>query len=101
MVPAPWEEIEDVYDDQLVSTKTGGCHKFLVKWKGKPFSEAIWITATDFQQLNPDLYEKYQADNSPESSFSKLGRDDASKSNGQHLKVFTRKAKAHKTQQAQ
>ena len=77
MVPARQKEIEDVYDDQLVSTKTGGYHKFLVKWKGKPFSEATWITPTEFERLNPDLYEKYQANNSPESSFSKLGRADA------------------------
>ena len=73
LVPAPREEIEDVYDDQIVSTKTGGYHKFLVKLKGKSFSKATWITAIDFQRLNPDLYERYQADNSPESNFSKPG----------------------------
>ena len=31
-------------------------------------------TATDFQRLNPDLYERYQAINSPESSSSKPER---------------------------
>ena len=37
MVPTPQEEMEDVYDDRLVLTKTGGYHTFLIKWKGKPF----------------------------------------------------------------
>ena len=92
-VPIPREEIKDVYDDQIVSTKTGGYHKFLVKWKGKPFSEATWITATDFQRINPDLYEQYQAANSSESSFSKPGRVDAGQ--GSRLKVYTRRPKAH------
>ena len=66
-------------DDQLVSTRHGGFQKFYVCWKNRPLSDATWITATDFQRLNPDLYERYQAFNSPESSSFKPGRVDAAR----------------------
>ena len=98
MAPAPREEIEDVFDDQPVSKKNGGCHKFLVKWKGGPFSKATWITAIDFQRFNPDLYERYQADNSPESSFSKPGRVYASQAIGPPLNFNTQRSKPTKAQ---
>ena len=32
------EEIEDVIDHQIVSTRGGGYQKYLVKWKGKSLS---------------------------------------------------------------
>ena len=53
--------IIDVLDDQLVSTRRGGFQKFLVRWEDRPISEASWITSTDFQLINPDLFERYQA----------------------------------------
>lgn len=42
--------------------------------KDRPISDASWITTTDFQCLNPDLYEHYQALHSLGSSFSKAGK---------------------------
>ena len=70
---SPHPEIKYVFDDQLVSTRQSGYQIFLVKWQGKPHSEYTWITTTDFQKLNPELYELYQASNSLESSSFKLG----------------------------
>ncbi|RVW18630.1 hypothetical protein CK203_104248 [Vitis vinifera] len=73
---SPRPKIEYVLDDQLVSTQQGGYQNFLVKWRGKPHSENTWIMTTDFQKLNPDLYELYQASNSSEQSSFKPGRID-------------------------
>ncbi|RVW55375.1 Transposon Ty3-I Gag-Pol polyprotein [Vitis vinifera] len=84
---SPRPEIEYVFYDQLVSTRQGGYQKFLVKWRGKPHSENTWITTTDFQKINPDLYELYQASNSSEPSSFKPGRIDGGKS----FKVYSRK----------
>ena len=84
---SPRPEIEYVLDDQLVSTRQGGYQKFLVKWRGKPHSENTWITTTDFQKINPDLYELYQASNSSEPSSFKPGRTDG----GKPFKVYSRK----------
>ena len=75
----PVDEIVDVLDDQIVSTRQGGFQKFYVRWKNRPLSDAKWITAADFQQLNPDLYERYQAINSSESSSFKPRRVDAAR----------------------
>ena len=84
---SPCPEVEYVLDDQLVSTRQGGYQIFLVKWQGKPHSENTWITTTDFQKLNPDLCELYQASNSSELSSFKQGRIDG----GKPFKVYSRK----------
>ena len=73
----PPDTIIDVLDYQIVSTRRKGFQKFLVRWENWPISDATWITATDFQRLNPDIYGCYQAINSPESSSSKPERVDA------------------------
>ena len=84
---SPRPEIEYVFYDQLVSTRQGGYQKFLVKWRGKPHSENTWSTTTDFQKINPNLYELYQTSNSSEPSSFKLGRIDGEKP----FKVYSRK----------
>ena len=73
----PSNKIIDVLDDQIVSIRREGFQKFLICWQNRSISDAAWITATDFQRLNPDLYEHYQAINLPESSSFKPGRVDA------------------------
>ena len=73
-------KIEYVLDDQFVSTQQGGYQNFLVKRRGKPHSENTWITTTDFQKLNLDLYELYQTSNSSETSSFKPRRIDGRKS---------------------
>ena len=37
------EQIDEIIDDQIVSTRDGGYHKFLVRWKGLPDSDNTWI----------------------------------------------------------
>ena len=75
--PPPSNQIVDVLDDQLVSTRREDFQKFLVQWKNRPISAASWITAIDFQRLTLDLYECYQAIHSPESSSFKTRRTSA------------------------
>ena len=79
--PAPRlrEEIEDVINYQIVSTRGGGYQKYLVKWRGRPLSDCTWVTDNEFQQLNQDLYEKFHAFNSPRTSFSKQEEVDGDK----------------------
>lgn len=45
------DEIEDVVDDQVVSTRGGGYHKFLIKWKGSSLNDYTWITELEFQRV--------------------------------------------------
>lgn len=70
-------QIIDVLDDQIVSTRQGGFQKLLVHWRNRPIFDATSITTTDFQNLKQDLYERYQTISSPKSSSSKLGRVNA------------------------
>ena len=71
------DKIVDVLDDQIVSSRQGGFQKFYVRWKNCPLSDASWITATDFQCQNSDIYEHYLEINSSELSSFKPGRVDA------------------------
>ena len=38
------ESIDTILDEQIVSTKDGGVHHFLVRWRGQPDSNSTWIT---------------------------------------------------------
>lgn len=69
--------IINVLDDQNISTHKGRYQKFLVHWQGHPLSTTTWITATDFQRPNLNLYEQYRALNSSETSLFKQERVDA------------------------
>lgn len=42
------EEIEDVLDDQIVSTRSGGYQELLVKWTNFPLSKYTWFVADEF-----------------------------------------------------
>lgn len=74
VAPPPTDKIIDVLNDQLVSTRQGRIQKFLVNWQNCQNSDATWITITDFQCLNSDLCEYYQAINSTKLSSSKQER---------------------------
>jgi len=69
----PYDEIEAILEDQIVSTQRGGYHKFLVKWKNRPLSDCCWLQTEEVQRLHPDLYEAYIATNSSESSSFLMG----------------------------
>ena len=79
LTPRLKEEIKDVIDHQIVSTRGGGYQKYLVKWKGRPLIDCTWITYGEFQDLNQDLYERFHAFNSSRFSFPKSGRVDRDK----------------------
>ena len=38
------ESIDVILDEQIVSTRDGGVHHFLVRWRGQPDSNCTWIT---------------------------------------------------------
>ena len=70
------EEIEDVIDHQIVSTRGGGYQKYLIKWRGRLVSYCTWIIDGEFQHLNQDLYERFRVFNLSRSSFPRPGRVD-------------------------
>ena len=44
----PENQIIDVLDDQIVSTRQGGFQKLLICWQNRQISDATSITTTDF-----------------------------------------------------
>jgi hypothetical protein len=64
----PQDEIEDILEDQIVSTRRGGYQKFLVKRKNRPPSDCYWLQTEEVQRLHPDLYDAFISRNSSESS---------------------------------
>ena len=43
------ESIDTILDEQIVSTRDGGVHRFLVRWRGRPDSDCTWITRDELQ----------------------------------------------------
>ena len=67
------EQIDEIIDDQIVSTRDGGYHRFLVRWKGLPDSDNTWINRKELQRLDPDCLEHFESrggSHSTELSFS-------------------------------
>ncbi|KAL7148069.1 hypothetical protein ABFS83_06G152600 [Erythranthe nasuta] len=61
--------VEDIVDEQVVSTRQGGYQKFIIKWKNRPNSDNTWVTKEELQRIDPDILERYYSFISPESSF--------------------------------
>ncbi|PKA50689.1 hypothetical protein AXF42_Ash021218 [Apostasia shenzhenica] len=53
------EQIEQILDDQIISTRNREYQRYLVRWKGLSSSKDSWITRDELQQLDPDLVERY------------------------------------------
>ena len=53
------ESMDAILDEQIVSTRDGRVHHFLVRWQGQPDSDCTWITRDELLQLDPDLLEYY------------------------------------------
>ncbi|KAL6190901.1 hypothetical protein ACLB2K_037295 [Fragaria x ananassa] len=98
--PCPPDTIEDIVDHQLISTKGGGYQKYLIKWKNRPLSDCTWIIDAELQQLDPYLYDRFHAFNSPGLSFFKPGGDNAGTKWQKPLKVYKRRGKAGSKAQA-
>ncbi|XP_074353184.1 E3 ubiquitin-protein ligase ORTHRUS 2-like isoform X2 [Apium graveolens] len=71
----PHNEIEDIVDTKIVSTRKGSYQKYLVKWKNLDWSNCTWICDVEFQHFNCVLYEKYHRFSSSESLLTKRVRD--------------------------
>ncbi|KAL7117671.1 hypothetical protein ACP275_03G087200 [Erythranthe tilingii] len=82
--------VEDIVDEQVVSTRQGGYQKFLIKWKNRPNSDNTWVTKEELQRIDPDILERYYSFISPESSFSQPRRIDEDIS-ANTFKVYRRK----------
>ena len=66
------EQIDEIIDDQIVSTRYGGYQRFLVRWKGLPDSDNTWINREELQWLDLNRLEHYESrggSHSIESSF--------------------------------
>ena len=51
------ESIDAILDEQIVSTRDGGVHRFLVCWGGRLDSDCTWITRDELHRLDPNLLE--------------------------------------------
>ncbi|XP_004301556.1 PREDICTED: uncharacterized protein LOC101305082 [Fragaria vesca subsp. vesca] len=67
----PRDVVENIVDEQVVSTRQGGYQKYSIKWKEKPDSDK-----EELQHTNPDILERYYSFISPEASSSQPGRID-------------------------
>ena len=55
------DDIDNILDDEVISTRDGGIHRYLVRWKKKPHADDIWLDHSELQQLAPDLLEYYKS----------------------------------------
>ena len=55
------DQIDEIINDQIVSTRYGGYHRFLVRRKGLPDSENTWINREELQRLDVDHLKHYES----------------------------------------
>ena len=70
------EMVDIVLDNEFVTSKDGGFRHFLVKWHGRPDSNATCIQEDDLLHLNPSLLDCYLSSHSLESSSFQHGGND-------------------------
>ena len=72
------ETVDTILDDEFVTSRDGGFRRFLVKWHGRPDSDATWIQEDDLRHLDSSLLDCYLSFHSSESSsFQPRGNDGA------------------------
>ena len=62
-IPARQEYVEQILDEHVTFTRRGSYQKFLVRWRGRPATDATWITRVELQRLAPYLpgeFDEYQ-----------------------------------------
>ena len=64
------ETVDTILDDEFVTFRDGGFRRFrfLVKWHGRPDSDATWIQEDDLRHLDYSLLDCYLSFHSSESS---------------------------------
>ena len=70
------ETVDTILYDEFVSSKDGGFRRFLVKWHGRPDSDATWIHEDDLRHLDYSLLDCYLSFHSSESSSFQPGGND-------------------------
>ena len=59
------EQIDEIIDDLIISTRDCGFHRFLIRWKGLPDFDNICNNQEELQQLSPDRLEHYESQGVP------------------------------------
>ena len=60
------ETMDTILDDEFVTSRDGGFRRFLVKWHGRPDSDATWIQEDDLRHLDSSLLNCYLSFHSSE-----------------------------------
>ena len=63
-------------DDEFVTSRDDGFHRFLVKWHGRLDSDAAWIQEDDLRHLDHSLLDCYLSFHFSESSSFQSGGND-------------------------
>ena len=69
-IPARQEYVEQILDEQITFIRRESYQKFLVRWRGRPATDATWITREELQRLAPYLlaeFDEYQQQQRQES----------------------------------
>ena len=89
------ETVDTILDDEFVTSKDGGFRRFLVKWHGRPDSDATWIQEDDLRHLDSSLLDCYLSFQSSESSSFQPGGNDGAWSRPLYRPKRDRKPKSN------
>ena len=70
------EMVDIILDNEFMTSRDGGFRRFLVKWYGRPDSDATWIQEDDLRHLDHSLMDCYLSSHSSELSSFQLGGND-------------------------
>ena len=70
------ETVDITLDDEFVTSKDDGFHRFLVKWHGRLDSDVTWIQEDNLRHLDHSLLDCYLSFHSSESSSFQPGGND-------------------------
>jgi len=79
ILPNTVDQIDKIVNDEIITTKDGGTHKYLARLKVKPPTDDSWIYRSELQKINPDILEQHESSsfsNSTESSSFQPGEND-------------------------
>ena len=58
-VPVHHEHVDQILDEQVTLTRRGSYKRFIVKWQGRPDTDATWIPRSELQRIAPDLLTEF------------------------------------------
>ena len=70
------ETVDIIIDNEFLTSRDGGFRRSLVKWHGRPDSDATWIQEDDLRYLDPSFLDYYISFHSSESSSFQPGGND-------------------------